>query len=859
MIFFSGFAGLIYQVLWMRQLGLLFGNTAHAAAMTLAVFFAGLAAGSWLWGGRVSKSPNPLRLYAWLEGGIAVTALLFFGVIALFHLIYPAVYQNTNSSLLLGLVKCLLAFGLVFPPAFFMGGTIPAMGQYLIVRRELFGAITARMYGINTIGAALGAFTAAFVAVPFLGFNQTCVCAMIVTGCVATMAYWLSRNWSDNKISALDIPSPEAALSASKRTKTKGRGKKKKRKEKDQPKAPGVGRPTIFFLAFMSGFSVLALEVLWTRMFAQIHENSVYSFAAVLVIVLVCLSLGALLAALLAEKNVAERPGLALLLLAGGGVVGGSPLLFVKLTDNLTIISTDGTFVQYLGSLFLLGFATVGPACLLLGMIFPFLMKSEQFFAHHTGKSIGYISAINTVGAITGSISCGFFLLRFVGMWQTMRMIAVIYVGLGLLLTPKIKTARWKLYSAGGALILLLFTALDPSNLQVIGADPMRGEQEVLQVWESSDCTVSVAKNSSGHKMIKINSNYILGSTDAMESQISQARLPLFAYPETESVFFLGMGTGATAGGALDTNLFRKLKRVVVCEMVPEVVEASKRYMAGGTGDKDYTNGLFEDPRARIVIEDGRHYLMAAEDTFDMINADLFLPYRSGAGSLYSQEHFIEAKARLNPGGVFVQWLPLFQLTELEFGTISHTMLSVFDQVTLWRNNFQPGAEVVALVGHNGREPLPACDLQINKYKRAAVYGRSWRDLSRLLIVSDEQSVSLFYCGNMTASKELFDSYPINTDDKPVIEYRSPLSLRQKTGTQLPPTFIGPKLADFADQLLKNCPPDRDPMLINRTPENRRLPLAGAALHQAWVAYALRDAEACQEAWDRFVKEWTNQ
>ncbi|MDT8389128.1 MAG: fused MFS/spermidine synthase [Lentisphaeria bacterium] len=857
MLFLSGFAGLIYQVLWMRQLGLLFGNTAHAAAMTLAVFFAGLAAGNWFWGRRVSASRNPLRLYAWLEGGIAVTALLYFGVIALFYLIYPDIYRHTSSGLVLGLVKCLLACGLIFPPAFFMGGTIPAMGQYLIVKRELFGTVTARIYGVNTIGAALGALSAAFVAVPLFGFNTTCVIAMGITCCVAGVAYRISRGWRDEDRRAQDECPRADALSAVKKAASKRRGKENQ-KGKGRASAADVQRPAIFSLAFMSGFSLLALEVLWTRMFAQIHENSVYSFATVLVIVLVCLSLGALLASLLAATKLSPRLCLSTLLLASGGALAFSPRLFISLTDNLTMLPVSGTFGQYVRHLFTLGFATVAPACVLLGSVFPFLMKHEQVFAFRIGKSIGHLSAVNTVGAIVGSVACGFFLLRIVGMWWTMWIIAVLYVSAGLLLTAKLQTGRWRLRIVGGVVSLLLFTVLNPSNLRVVGADPMRGEQTVLEVWETSDCTVSAVKDSSGHNMLKINSNYVLGSTGAVLNQVFQARIPLFIYPKTESLFFLGMGTGITAGGALDTGLFDSVKSVVVCEMVPEVVEAAERYIAGGTGGEDYTHGLFNDPRVDILVEDGRHYLLGTDSAFDMINADLFLPYRHGAGSLYSRDHFVNAKKRLTPDGVFVQWLPLFQLTDFEFGVISRTMLSVFDQVTLWRNNFQPGAEIVALVGHNGNHPLPPCDLPSGEAKRAAIQGKTWRDLPRLSLMCDEQTVALFYCGNMTASKDLFDTYPVNTDDKPVIEYRSPISLRQKTGTRFPPTFVGPKLADFIDRLQENCPPDRDPMLINRTPENRRLPVAGAALHRAWIAFAMQDAEACRKAWRIFTTEWAN-
>ncbi len=185
LVFLSGFAALIYQVLWMKQIGLLFGNTSHAASATLASFFAGLAAGSWFLGRRVSITSNPMRIYAWLEAGIAVTALLYFGILAIYQAIYPAIYQSFGSGGLLLPIKFGLSLLLVFPPAFCMGGTIPVIGQYMVRERHDFGRTSALMYGINTLGAAIGAALAGFYLPLWLGFNATCGLAIVVSGGVA--------------------------------------------------------------------------------------------------------------------------------------------------------------------------------------------------------------------------------------------------------------------------------------------------------------------------------------------------------------------------------------------------------------------------------------------------------------------------------------------------------------------------------------------------------------------------------------------------------------------------------------------------------------------------------------------------
>jgi spermidine synthase len=336
--------------------------------------------------------------------------------------------------------------------------------------------------------------------------------------------------------------------------------------------------------------------------------------------------------------------------------------------------------------------------------------------------------------------------------------------------------------------------------------------------------------------------------------QKMQANLPLMVCPDTKSIFFLGMGTGITAGSALDPQ-FSNITRVVACELVPEVITAAKKYMTNVEG-LDFTNGLFKDPRATVLAEDGRHYLMATRERFDMINSDLFVPFRSGAGSLYSKEHFESVKERLKPGGVFFQWLPLYQVTEAELFVIARTMLEVFDQVSLWRSNFQPGEEVIAFAGHKDGTPLLASGLDSRAEKSAAVAGKGYRDMDRLSLPFNAGTILLFYCGNVTGAKELFAGHPINTDDKPIIEYMAPRTYRNRKDAAMP-WFVGPRLARLVDDIQKRCPPATDPLLAKRSPEERRLPVAGAAFHWLRIWGVIGDESECQQAWQRFVTEWT--
>lgn len=875
LVFFSGFSALMYQVLWMKQIGLLFGNTSQATGATLTSFFAGLAAGSWVLGRKVSKSSNPMRTYAWLEFGIAITALLYFGILWLFQAIYPTIHQNTDSGGLRLLIKFSLSLFLVFPPAFCMGGTIPVIGQYMVREGRHFGRLSALMYGLNTLGAAIGVGLAGFYLPLWLGYNRTCASAVIISAAIGVVAWLLSRQvqpfvytFSKEPNSELSAAvSPKPALEAERKISRQERRRLEREKGKtiatdDRPatlpashNTNSQNRIVIIALCFLSGFSVLALEVVWTRLFSQVLENSIYTFSAILLIVLLSLAVGSIISSQLTRIKVASTIMLSLLLLFGAVAVAYTPHLFMKLTDGMQLVTSEGTWSSYM--LLILGTVAlgIGPAAMVLGTVFPFLMKVEENQLKSPGLSLGTLATINTVGAIIGSLSCGFILLDWLGIWQSMHLIAWIYVVSAIAIPTG--TNRAGITMKGICFIALIAVLLaSPRDLPVTSTDPKGDKEKVVECWEGSDCTVSVTESMTQGLSIKINSDYSLGSTSAYMGEKFQADLPLMIKPDAEEIFFLGVGTGITAGSALEPR-FPNVKRVVACELSGNVFKAAKKYFTDINGF-DATGGLFDDPRAKVLIEDGRHYLMATNERFDIINADLFVPFRSGAGNLYTVEHFESCKSRLKPSGIFVQWLPLYQLTEYEFSVICRSLLEVFDEVSMWRHNFTPNSEIVALVGHTQPYALSADKGDVQNDKKLAVEGKTHLDLQRLNLPLNPQTITLFYQGNLGKAREFFGGYPLNTDNRPVIEYMAPRNYRRET-TDEKQWFTGQAFHDFARRVLGKTPPLDDPLLAERSPSNRRLPLAGHAFHQANLATFNGNEKGAKKSWAEFVREWTNQ
>lgn len=822
LVFLSGCAGLIYQVLWMKQIGLLFGNTSQAAAVTLAAFFAGLGVGSAWCGKRAARMEQPLRFYARLEFGIAASALSYFLVMKFFHAIYPMLYGKMGDDTWMLLVKMLLALVLVFPPAFFMGGTVPSMAQAVIHRADRLGRTGALLYAVNTLGAATGVTLAAFVLIPEGGFAFTYSVALVLSLAGGVIAWRMKMPESKRVATAVECDTT----------------------------APKRERYALAMLCFLSGFVMLALEVVWTRIFAQVHENSVYSYAITLIVVLIGLTIGSGLSGLVARW--VKRPWLALAImtLTGGALLCLGPALLMQVTQGLRPVDSLESWGDYVSGMFQMGFRGVGFVVIALGMVFPFLMKLSEQGDAAPGWKLGRLLAINTAGAILGALLCGFLFLPRFGMWGTLLILTVLYLSVVLLLPIGRGRGALLVKSLAALFMVLSFTALNPRGYPVYGSKKGMDEGRLLQAWEGSDGTVTVIERPSGHRVIKVNGGYGLGSTEAYREQADQACIPLYLFPETESIFFLGLGTGISAGASLEPE-FPQVKRVLSCELIPEVVEAAKAWIP-----QEMTNGVFSDPRSTIRIEDGRHLLTASAETFDMINADLFLPYRRGAGSLYSLEHFRVVASRLNDDGVFVQWLPLYQITEFEFGVIARTMLEVFGEVTMWRNNFQPGSEKVALIGRKSSKVQSVPRAGKREAMLAAVEGLDWRDATPEMVQVSPQAMPFLYVGNLSKATELFRDFPINTDDKPVIEYQTPITFRKVAQEDKVIWFVGPRLVSWVDRLWEKSPPEQDPLWSQHPPESHRLIRAGAAFHRAMVSKVKGDVSVLDAEWNVFLEEW---
>lgn len=765
--FLSGITGLLLQVVWLYRLGLVFGNAAYATAATLAAFFLGIGLGGWVIGNAAGRLKRPLAAYGLLETGIALTALLWLPGISFYEAHYPALVNAFGGNQgALTLMKFVFSTTLLLLPTVLMGGTFPVLAQYV---GEGYGKLVSRgtiLYAVNTLGASLGAFLAGYILMKAYGVTVTYTVAMVTAAGIGVAALIADR-----------LPASKTNPAASPAAR----------------KTPG-GAPSVVdltprqfaVLAFASGLLALAAETIWTRMFAQVLQNSVYSFSAILVVFLIALGFGGFLAHLLARLSFSTVKILLILFSLSSVLVGFSSVVFNAATGGLNYIAAGASWPAYLQAVFGLSIKVVFLPTVILGAVFPFLLKAAPKSGGLPGKFVGKLVLLNSLGGTVGPILAGFVLLGAVGLWSSLKITAILYAAVALWMIRqqlgKKEMRRWIVLPVAGA-----FGVLMTANPPLV---KLNGQQKLLDRWQSSDGVLTVVE-AAGNIQMRLNNFYVLGDSRSALVEQMQGHVPLLIHPAPEKTLFLGMGTGITAGAALD----HAVEDVVVVELVGNVIPAAKKYFSS------WVNGLFEDERVHIISDDARNYLLGTNQKYDVIIGDLFTPWHAGTGSLYTVEHFQQAKQKLRKHGVFAQWLPLYQLTPESFNIIAATFRTVFPQVTLWRADFSATGASIVLVGQEEGARLDQQVLQVNIahiIDRAAAGG--------------DHMAGLFYLGNAIALKERLSGVVLNTDDKRTIEFAAPV-LAQQVGAGENTFVVGRELDNLLHTLANGLPPEEDPYL----------------------------------------------
>jgi len=673
LLFVSGGVALVYEVAWQRQFALVFGSSAPATAAVLATYFSGLGLGSWVVGRWAKKWTRPLRAYAALEFSVGLGALLVSPLLSQFETAYRWLFELfAEHAGLFMTIKVVMAFLALLLPTFCMGGTLPLLGSFVDQGQRQLGLSAGWLYVVNTVGACFGALAFPFLLLPRLGLPKSVWLCAIVNGLLALIARGLDRRSIPRR------PNPILAP---------------KNSDKKCPGGSNVGGFPVLGLALISGFVTFALQVLWNRAFAQVHENSTYSFAVIVAVIIFALAIGAQLARLALRRGLLPSRLLGVAWGFAGLAVMIGPWLFLGLSHHLGYLPAGGGWTRDALQLVGLALALLLVPMALLGCGLPAIMEQAGRSAgDDTGRTLGRLLAVNVAGSVIGSLVAGFVLPHWLGLWNSILWLGALLFAAGLWqgLRWSSPTVRWR---AGVVLAFGWLMSLWPiaqANLARVYLDTAQGEQ-LLALSEGAHGITAVVERP-GSRRLKLNNHYGLGGTASTGDERMQAHVPLLLHPAPRRVAFLGLGTGITAGGAL----FHPVEQITVMELVPEVVTAARIHF------RSANRGVLDEARTRIVCDDARNYLRGSGEHFDVIVGDLVVPWRQGEGALFTLEQFSAARAALAPGGLFCQWLPLFQLSETEVDILARTFLTVFPEAQVWRGDFSPTEPAIALIGTSG-------------------------------------------------------------------------------------------------------------------------------------------------------------
>jgi spermidine synthase len=822
----SGAAALALEMLWVRSAALIFGQTAATAATVLACYFGGLGLGAAVARG---VRRGAVRVYGRLEIGAAAGALwslAAFGVLA------------TDGG-----QRCLGAGGLagriaavavaVLPATVCLGATLPALGQALAA--GAVGRCGGWLYAVNTLGGVAGIAAAGFGLPAAIGVRASYAAAAAVSAVAGGLALIVGRWHEDGTVltagPVVDRPegapldAPPRAGGYSGRTDLISGNQAFLRSSRVGPIFPGAvsrGQPVshgrLRLVAAGAGALGLGLEVLWTRLFAQVLHNSVYSFSAIALVFLVAIAAGAAVAAVLVQRISPTSLAPAALLGAAVATVAGF-WLFVQRTDGLAYVGMQSGLGEYIGRIVALAAVSAGPAACASGVVLPVLW-SAWGGADGAARPLGDLSAANTVGGIAGALAGGFLGVPMLGVRGSLLAAAVAYVALAAVLAPQPR--RWRVLAAAALFAVVIFTPLHAPLVHLRSGDGR--EAETLRATAEGPSGIVSVVETDGDLQLRLDNFYVLGGSAAATNERRLGLVPLLLHPAPHRVLFIGLATGitASAGPALG------VARTTVVEVVPEVAAAARAYFTAWNGD------LLDRPDVQLVLDDGRRYLAASREQFDVIVSDLFIPWHAGAGNLYSREMYETVARRLAPGGLFCQWLPLYQLTRNEFDMITRTFMSVFPQVSLWRGDFYPNRPVVGLVGRFG---APAVDLTRVGERLAQL--PAW---SRDSLLSAPRGLAMLSAGPLTPVADLFKAAALNTDDRPLLEFTAPRLTRINAAGDKD-WFTGEALADFYERLAARTAQTPD-LLLPASEDVTEARRAGMLLYRYALAASADDTVA---------------
>jgi len=676
LFFGSGVCALIYQAAWLREFRLIFGASTAATAAVLGIFMGGLGAGSILLSRRAENAKNPLRFYAQLEALIAVSAAFTPFLLWTIRHAYLAIGGTPAMGLVLGtIVRLALSVIALGFPTFLMGGTLPAIARAVVAPGEINRRSIALFYGVNTLGAVVGVTSATFFLFEAWGNHLTLYMASAVNAVVAAAAFAAAKLLSPNE--------PRARL------------------EEVDPIESEPRAPTAFVLvaAGVAGFAFLLMELVWYRMLGPLLGGSTFTFGLILAVALLGIGLGGLLYAFI-FANVRTT-------LNGFALVCGLEALWIILPyavgDRISLatlllrpLGTVGFYWQVMGWGAICLFVAL-PAAIVSGIQFPFLISLLGSGRIRVGSHTGMAYACNTGGAIIGSIAGGFGLLPAFtapGCWRLVALLLCLLATAAacISITHRLGTL-WRALPVAALIVatLWLTTATGPTAFwrhgqiaagrldKFIGVKLEYHEVENAVrrsvIWEAEGIESTVALGAADSLAFIVNGRCDGNAKGDAGTQLMTGLIPAALHSDPKRSLVIGLGTGSTAGWLA---AIPSMEKVDVVELEPSIVYVAQQC-------DSVNHHALNNPKVHLIIGDGREVLLSGNQKYDVIASEPSNPYRAGVASLFTREFYQAAANRLNPGGLFAQWVQAYDVDVQTIRTIYATLGSVFSNITTWQ------------------------------------------------------------------------------------------------------------------------------------------------------------------------------
>ncbi len=734
---FSGVAALIYEVVWTRRLTFVFGASIRAVSAVLAAYMAGLALGALIAShkGRAGSTRRPLLAYAALEAGVAVAGWSVPTLIAWLRGVDSMLYDDGAATGRLTAVRFALALVVVGAPAALMGATFP-----LLVRRVPPRNV-ATLYAANTLGAVIGTFFAGFYAIGELGVAGTERVAVALNLAVALAAALTHRF----------VPAREGEASAA---------------HEALAEQPSIAPTIVLASTTLVGVACIASEVLWSRALAfrfSWLNNTTYTFPAMLGVVLAGVAFGSLAIAPVLART--RRPGLvygALVSLAGvlvavsalvattrGGAPFGRPL---DIANNLVVRRALANVIAEAA-------AVVAAPAVLFGAAFPAAIRAATSRAPSARPLVARLYAASTAGAIAGSLLAAFVIVPRIGIARGILAVGAALAVTGLAVLSRAPDA---LRRHRAMMVVSVLCALAAVRWRLPARPQLTADNAPVVFYEEGPtATVTVARAHDGYLRIDVDGVPVAGTSPTMlTDQKSLAHVPMLLVDRPRRALTVGFGSGGTSHSYL---LHDRLDAVHAVEIAPEMLHGAPYLTASN-------HGLLarRDPRYRVVLDDARSYLAHTQSTYDIIATDCTdLRYRSNA-NLYDLEYFRYTRARLSPGGVVAVWLPVGGLSRAMFKVALRTFGEVFsDFIVTWPNGYP--SHYVVLVGWRDRRAL-----RWDRLSSRMAAPRIADDLREISLADPAKMLSTVLADGRSLRAALADA-PINTEDRPVLEFQAPL------------------------------------------------------------------------------------